>query len=173
MIDDFIIQPLARSPRQDAELEQLLYDAYVPAGFTEATRATTLFRAEAVHTRGFTFGACDLSGALLGTITLVPGGRAACRLAGAQEVELHLLAVRADARGRGVGEALVNALLRAAEAQGATAAWLWTQPAMTSAQRLYRRLHFQRVPQRDFRDGTREFLVFSRGLSGRAEPGAV
>lgn len=172
VIDEFIIQPLARSPRHDLELEQLLHDAYVPTGFTEVARATVLFRADAVHARGSTFGACDASGALLGTVTLVPGGRPACRIAGAHELEVHLLAVRADARGRGVGEALVTALLHAPEAQRATAAWLWTQPAMTSAQRLYRRLQFERVPSRDFRDGTREFLVFSRPLSGRAESGA-
>ncbi len=168
----FTIQPLARSPRNDTALEQLLHDAYVPAGFTEAARATALFRADAVHARGSTFGAHDASGTLLGTVTLVLGGRAACRLAGAHELEIHLLAVRPVARGRGVGEALVTALLHAPEAQRASTAWLWTQPAMTSAQRLYRRLQFERVPSRDFRVGTREFLVFSRPLAGHAASGA-
>ena len=173
VIDEFIIQPLVRSPRHDAALEQLLHDAYVPAGFTEAARATALFRADAVHARGFTFGAHDASGTLLGTVTLVPGGGPACRIAAAHELEVHLLAVRADARGRGVGEALVTALLDAPEAQRATVAWLWTQAAMTSAQRLYQRLQFERVSSRDFRDGTREFLVYARPLSGRADLGAV
>lgn len=173
MFDEFIIQPLVRSQRSDAELEQLLHDAYVPPGYTEASRATALFRADAVHARGRTFGAVAPSGSLLGTVTLVSGGGPACRIAGTHEIEVHLLAVRADARGRGVGEALVAALLSDPEAQRATAAWLWTQPAMLSAQRLYRRLQFQRVPSRDFRDGTREFVVFSRLLGGRIEPGAV
>jgi hypothetical protein len=35
---------------------------------------------------------------------------------------------------------------------------------MHSAQRLYERLHFRRVPARDFRLGDREYVVFSRSL---------
>lgn len=162
------IQPLVRSQRYDAELERLLHDAYVPPGFTDASRATALFRADAVHARGVTFGALAPSGSLLGTVTLVRGGESASRIAGADEIEVHLLAVRADARGHGIGEALVSALLRDPVAQRASAVWLWTQPSMISAQRLYQRLQFQRVPSRDFRDGTREFLVFSRLLSGHS-----
>lgn len=172
MTKEFIVQPLARSPHNDAALEQLLHDAYVTDGFTDATRAATLFHADAVHARGQTLAACDPSGAVLGSVTLVSGDSPASKLAGANEIEVHLLAVRADARGRGIGEALVAALLREAEAQHATTAWLWTQPEMASAQRLYQRMQFQRVPARDFRVGTREFLVFSRPLDGRVAMGA-
>jgi len=172
-VEEFIVQPLLRSPDADAALEQLLHEAYVPAGFTDPNRAAALFRADAVHARGHTLAAQDASGALLGTVTLVPGASAASLLAVAGEVELHLLAVWADARGRGIGEALVAAVLREATTARATAVWLWTQPAMQSAQRLYERLGFRRVPARDFRVGDREFLVFSRPLTHAAHTGAA
>jgi len=164
-VEKVIVQSLERSPESDAALEQLLHEAYVSTGFTEPARAADIFRADAVHARGRTFAARDGSGALLGTATLVQGASAASRIAAAGDVELHLLAVRADARGRGIGEALVSALLRDASAAGASTVWLWTQPSMHIAQRLYERLRFRRVPTRDFRLGDREFVVFARPLT--------
>jgi hypothetical protein len=41
---------------------------------------------------------------------------------------------------------------------------LWTQSSMSSAQRLYERSGFERVPERDFERSGRRFLVFERVL---------
>jgi hypothetical protein len=52
--------------------------------------------------------------------------------------------------------------LQASVALSAARILLWTQPTMASAQRLYVRCGFQRVPELDFSRGGREFLVFAR-----------
>lgn len=61
--------------------------------------------------------------------------------------ELKRLWVREAARGRGVAEALVQAVIDQARATGSTALYLDTEPArMPAAVRLYRRLGFVDCP---------------------------
>ena len=152
------IEPLEATPEADAALEALLYETYVRGGFTDAILASTLLAA-AVRARGDVLAARDRTDSLLGTVTLVPPGSPARRFATAEELELHLLAVKPDARRRGIGEALVRDALRRAQASGARGVVLWTQPMMDAAQRLYRRCGFERDASADFRRGTRQFLV--------------
>jgi ribosomal protein S18 acetylase RimI-like enzyme len=64
------------------------------------------------------------------------------------ETELRLLAVDASARGRGVGQALVEACIARSRALGRPLL-LHTTQFMTSASRLYERLGFARMPERD------------------------
>jgi ribosomal protein S18 acetylase RimI-like enzyme len=152
------IEPLEVTPQADAALEALLYETYVRGGFTDAILAGTLLAA-AVRARGEVLAARDEAGSLLGTVTLVAPGSPARRLATFDELELHLLAVRPDARRRGIGESLVRDALERAKAQGARGVVLWTQPMMDAAQRLYRRCGFERDASADFSRGTRQFLV--------------
>jgi ribosomal protein S18 acetylase RimI-like enzyme len=152
------VEPLDDSPQADAALEALLHETYIRGGFTDANRADTLL-ATAVRLRGEVLAARDAAGALLGTVTLVRSESPAKRLATAGEVELHLLCVKPDARGRGIGEALVRDALERAKAGGARSVVLWTQPTMDAAQRLYRRCGFERDATADFRNGARQFLV--------------
>ncbi len=154
-------------PVSDPELENLLIESYVGGGFTEPTVAAELFAAGAVRARGSVLLARDRSGVLVGTVTLVRGGSAASRLARAGEAELHLLCVRATARGRGIGRQLVQAVLDRAARESARRVVLWTQPAMVAAQRLYEQAGFRRAPARDFSRAGREFLVFERDLGGQ------
>jgi ribosomal protein S18 acetylase RimI-like enzyme len=148
------ISVLEPSPAADAALEGLLTEAYVGGGFTGPDVAATMFRAEAVRARGVVLGARDEQGTLLGTVTLVRGGSAASRLAPRGDAELHLLGVRGEARSRGIGRALIERVMDEAAARDLRHLWLWTHPMMTSAQRLYERLGFTRVPGHDFeRDG--------------------
>jgi len=155
MID---IAPLEATPQADAALEALLYETYVRGGFTDAILASTLVAA-AVRARGEVLAARDGPDSLLGTVTLVPTGSPARRLATPEELELHLLAVRPDARRRGIGEALVRDALQRAKTRGARGVVLWTQPMMGAAQRLYRRCGFERDASADFSRGTRQYLV--------------
>jgi N-acetylglutamate synthase-like GNAT family acetyltransferase len=74
------------------------------------------------------------------------------QVAQAGEAEFRVLAVTPKARGTGVGAALVQACVAQAKASGATALVLWSQPTMPSAHRLYERLGFVRVPERDVAD---------------------
>ena len=152
------IEPLEVSPQADAALEALLYETYVRGGFTDASVAHTLLAA-AVRARGEVLAARDGTDSLLGTLTLVASGSPARRLATPEELELHLLAVRPDARRRGIGEALVHDALRRAQREGARGVVLWTQPMMDAAQRLYLRCGFERDASADFSRGARQFLV--------------
>jgi ribosomal protein S18 acetylase RimI-like enzyme len=151
------VEPLEDSPQADEALETLLYETYVRGGFTDAILASTL-SASAVRTRGEVLAALEQTD-LLGTVTLVAPSSPARRLAAPEEFELHLLCVRPDARGRGIGEALVRAALQRARAHGARGVVLWTQPSMEAAQRLYRRCGFERDASADFNRGARQFLV--------------
>jgi ribosomal protein S18 acetylase RimI-like enzyme len=153
------VEPLDDSPQADAALEALLYETYIAGGFTDAALADSL-RAAALRSRGVVLAARDEVDALLGTVTIVRADSPARRLAVAGEVELHLLGVRPEARGRGIGEALVREALERAKAGGARGVVLWTQPAMAAAQRLYRRCGFERDSSADFSRGARQFLVY-------------
>jgi ribosomal protein S18 acetylase RimI-like enzyme len=67
------------------------------------------------------------------------------------EVELRLVAVDPAAQGRGIGEALVRDCMARARALGRPMV-LHTTQDMTTAQRIYERLGFRRVPERDEND---------------------
>jgi ribosomal protein S18 acetylase RimI-like enzyme len=73
--------------------------------------------------------------------------------------------VDAAARGRGVGELLVTACLDRARAAGKRRVVISTDPRMTSAHRLYERLGFTRLPERDWSPmpGV-HLLVYARDL---------
>ncbi len=86
---------------------------------------------------------------LLGGVTYVPGPGAYAQFAVAGEAELRMLVVDPVAQGRGVGTALVRACVDRARADARSALTLGTMPAMVAAQRLYRRLGFARVADRD------------------------
>lgn len=72
--------------------------------------------------------------------------------------ELRLLAVAAEARGLGVGEALVRECARRARASGAAALGLHTSASMATARRMYARLGFVRAPEYDFRPDGAELV---------------
>jgi ribosomal protein S18 acetylase RimI-like enzyme len=66
------------------------------------------------------------------------------------EAAFRMLAVDPAVRGRGVGELLVRTCLERARAAGKRRMVLSTDPRMTAAHRLYERLGFQRLPERDW-----------------------
>ncbi|MFC4000563.1 GNAT family N-acetyltransferase [Prauserella oleivorans] len=94
--------------------------------------------------------AVDASGTLLGTVTVAPPGTPYAEISRDGEVEFRMLAVAPEARGRGVGEALTRAVLDRARDLGATRVVLCSLDLMKSAHRLYARLGFTRLPDRDW-----------------------
>lgn len=64
--------------------------------------------------------------------------------------QLRLLAVAPEARGTGVGQALVKECARRARRMGATELGLHSSRSMEAAIRMYRRMGFVRAPERDF-----------------------
>ncbi|MFE5792323.1 GNAT family N-acetyltransferase [Streptomyces sp. NPDC056503] len=108
--------------------------------------------------------AVDAGGALLGAVTFTAGGGEWADIAGPGEAEFRLLAVAHTARGRGVGEALVRACVdRARALDGCARLVLSTQDRMTTAHRIYERLGFVRIPERDWSPvpGLSPLLAFS------------
>ncbi len=87
---------------------------------------------------------------VVGTLTLAPYGSSYAEVAEPGEVELRMLAVAPEARRRGIAELLMSAALREVVATGGRRVVLSTLDAMTTAQRLYRRLGFVEAPERDW-----------------------
>ncbi|WP_421732832.1 GNAT family N-acetyltransferase [Cellulomonas sp.] len=87
---------------------------------------------------------------VVGTVTLAPYGTSYAEIAEPGELEIRMLAVAPEARRRGIAELLVSAALREAVAGGARRVVLSTLDSMEVAQRLYKRLGFVAVPERDW-----------------------
>jgi ribosomal protein S18 acetylase RimI-like enzyme len=92
-------------------------------------------------------GAADV---VVGTLTLAPYGTSYAEVAEPGELELRMLAVAPEARRRGVAERLVVAALRETVAHRARRVVLSTLSEMVVARRLYDRLGFDLVPEREW-----------------------
>ncbi len=90
------------------------------------------------------------TGAVLGAVTFVLPGSPLAELSVAGEAEFRVLAVSPEAQGRGVGAALVHACVDRARALGCRAVVICTRDIALAAQRLYARLGFRRIPERDW-----------------------
>ncbi|UOQ88491.1 GNAT family N-acetyltransferase [Agromyces endophyticus] len=91
------------------------------------------------------------TGELLGTASTPRAGATMSAVARAGELDFRFLGVAPAARGRGVGEALVRNVLLLARIRGLDRVVLNTGPDMLAAQRLYDRLGFSRLHDREFR----------------------
>jgi ribosomal protein S18 acetylase RimI-like enzyme len=89
-------------------------------------------------------------GPVLGTVTFVPDGGPLGEIAGPHEAEFRMLAVDPAAQGRGVGMALTRHVLEESARRGNGAVVCSSLPAMRAAHRIYQRLGFERVPERDW-----------------------
>lgn len=95
----------------------------------------------------------ERAGRLLGCVALFPPAADAYpgETGPASWPELRLLAVASEARGAGVGQALVEECARRARRMGASELGLHTSRSMAAAMRMYRRMGFVRAPGHDFR----------------------
>ncbi len=89
-------------------------------------------------------------GSIVGGVTFVGPGSALCEIAQGSEAEMRCLAVDPAARGEGVGEALTRLVIDRARDQGCAAVVLCSSTRMLAAHRLYARLGFTRLPERDW-----------------------
>jgi ribosomal protein S18 acetylase RimI-like enzyme len=94
--------------------------------------------------------AVDCEDTLLGTVTICMPGSPLGELSRAGELEFRMLAVAPGARCRGVAERLVRAVLAQASEIGAHRVVLCSTVDMCVAHRLYTRLGFLRLPERDW-----------------------
>jgi ribosomal protein S18 acetylase RimI-like enzyme len=87
---------------------------------------------------------------VVGSVALVLEGEFGEVLASSEEAGFRMLVVDHAARGRGVGELLVRTCLDRARAAGKRRMVLSTETRMLAAHRLYERLGFTRLPERDW-----------------------
>jgi ribosomal protein S18 acetylase RimI-like enzyme len=106
------------------------------------------------------------SGVLLGTVSTPRAGAAISPLARDGELDFRFLGVAAAARRRGIGELLVEHVLLLARLRGIGRVVLNTGPDMVAAQRLYERLGFERLHEREYvfeRPDGSSFLMLAYG----------
>jgi len=95
--------------------------------------------------------AVDAVDQLIGAVALVLNGGPYAELAVADDdAEFRMLAVSPDARGRGVGTALIQACLGRARAAGKRRMVISTGDRMSAAHRRYEALGFRRAPHLDW-----------------------
>lgn len=106
---------------------------------------------------------------LIGTVMLQHWPYAGHVVSGPGEAEIRALAVSPEARGNGVGRALLAAVIDRAGGQGIRTLVLLTQPEMRAAHHLYEEAGFGRLPDRDWspEPGT-TLLAYRMELPARA-----
>jgi ribosomal protein S18 acetylase RimI-like enzyme len=105
----------------------------------------------------------DAGGRALGTVMLQLWPHAEHVVRGPDEAEFRALAVAPRARGRGVGRALLRAVIDRARDAGVRQLLLSTQTTMLAAQHLYTEAGFRRLPERDW-DPVPGFTLLAYGL---------
>ncbi len=148
------VVPGALPPAVVERLGRIVVEAYEAVGALEGDdEYVPELRDVARRAREATvFAALDESdGTPLGCVTYVPGpGNPWAEHLRDGEASIRMLAVDPAAQGRGVGTGLVEACLARARADGRRTVFLHSLPVMTGAQRIYDRLGFRRVPERDW-----------------------
>ncbi|SCL39644.1 Ribosomal protein S18 acetylase RimI [Micromonospora rhizosphaerae] len=112
----------------------------------------------------------EATGEVLGAVTFVLPGSPYAELCGPGEAEFRMLAVDPSVQGRGAGAALVRACVSRATELGCSAVVICVRSGMAAtAHRLYERMGFVRVPEKDWSPLPGVMLLGLRlDLTGRA-----
>jgi ribosomal protein S18 acetylase RimI-like enzyme len=92
----------------------------------------------------------EVDGVVRGSVTIALPGSPWREIGTDEEGEFRMLAVSPDARRMGVGDALSRFVLRRFRELGFHSVVLSSLASMTSAHRIYERLGYRRVPDRDW-----------------------
>jgi ribosomal protein S18 acetylase RimI-like enzyme len=145
---------IVRDARPDelAEVGGIRVAAYVADGFMSPDSGyAPMLRALGGDGDGEILVAVDEGdGRILGTVTLQfwpHGGEIGVEQ---DEAEIRALAVVPGEQGRGTGNALLRAVIERADRAGVRRLLLLTQPEMKTAQHMYQRAGFRRIPERDW-----------------------
>lgn len=146
-------------------ISELTVRTYLDGGLASADYATRLADVEGRAAMADLLVAEDDTGRIVGSVALVLSGEFGEVTASDEEAAFRMLVVDAAARGRGIGELLVRTCLDLGRAAGKRRMVLSTDPRMHAAHRLYERLGFTRLPERDWTPvpGV-DLLVYSREL---------
>jgi len=138
-------------PDDFAAIAQLTVDTYVGEGHVrpESPYVAELSDTE-TRAREAEVVVAERDSDLLGSLTIARPGTLYADIARTGELEFRMLAVAKRARGAGVGTALVSAVVETARAENFAAVVLTTMPGMADARRIYQRMGFAHVPERDW-----------------------
>lgn len=139
-------------PEEYAAVGELTAEAYLADGLVPAGSGYDVALRDAASRaeKAELWVALDSTGSLAGTVTYCPVGSPFRELATDDEGEFRMLAVSPTARGLGAGTALTRHCLDRARADGHSSVVLSTSPHMPAAHRIYTRLGFTRLPDRDW-----------------------
>ncbi len=138
-------------PDEFSEIGDIRVGAYLADGFlTPDSGYAPHLRDLGADGSGLVLVATDADGKLTGTVMLQlwPDGGNVVKEPG--EGEVRALAVRPEARGSGLGRALVAAAMARARQEGVRDLLLLTQPEMKAAHHLYEDAGFTRLAERDW-----------------------
>jgi ribosomal protein S18 acetylase RimI-like enzyme len=145
---------IVRDARRDelAEVGEIRVAAYVADGFMspDSGYAPTLRTLGGNGDGEILVAVNEADGRILGTVTLQfwpHGGEIGVEPG---EAEIRALATRPGEQGRGTGTALLTAVIERAGRAGVRRLLLLTQREMTTAQHMYERAGFRRMPDRDW-----------------------
>lgn len=137
-------------PEEHAEVARLLVAAYAPSGMAPEAPYWSRLRDTAGRAEDAEVWVAELDGRVVGTVTWAGRGSGQREIAADDEAEFRMLGVDPAEHGRGVGTALVDALISRARQEGYAALVLSSATWMTAAHRLYEKAAFHRIPERDW-----------------------
>lgn len=136
-------------PSEYDAVGQLTVEAYSHDGFVRGEYAMTLRAAADRAAKAELWVAVDDEG-LLGTVTYCPVGSVYREIGRDDEGEFRMLGVAGRARGQGIGTALTERCIERSREQGLRRVVMSSATYMTTAHRIYERLGFTRLPERDW-----------------------
>lgn len=109
------------------------------------------------------------SSRILGSVTIPNSGEQLLATSASDEMDVRMLGVSAEARGKGVGEMLMRHCIELARDRGARRLVLHTGDQMVKAHRLYERLGFTQFPEREYTidtiSGKRRIITYGFDLA--------
>jgi ribosomal protein S18 acetylase RimI-like enzyme len=136
-------------PAEYDAVGELTVEAYSHDGFVRGQYAMTLRAAADRAAKAELWVAADADG-LLGTVTYCPVGSVYREIGRDDEGEFRMLGVAGRARGLGIGTALTERCIERSREHGLHRVVLSSATYMTTAHRIYERLGFTRLPDRDW-----------------------
>jgi ribosomal protein S18 acetylase RimI-like enzyme len=152
-------------PEDFSRIAELTVGVYVEGGLASPDYAPELADVAGRAARAELLVVRDPAGRVVGSVALVLAGDFGNVTTSEDEAAFRMLVVDPTSRGQGIGELLVTACVQRARAAGKRRMVLSTDPRMTAAHRLYARLGFTRLPERDWSPVSGvDLLVYAREL---------